>query len=286
MRFVRKNKNGRDFFLRDFFSRELFFRENLIFAKFSRLLFLHIFFTLFKRLQKMSGNVDCFIRLPSGQECPFYIEKRCPLSKLVSNTREQLGYDITSVELEKRPSMVRNPLKGLDLYLIEDHKVGRNDCIILTGTKVAQGEGIVDAIDVYADVQYEGKDAPQPFTVLISVRFNSPVQKIIDLLARQLDMVPGTLKLYTKDGKLMNTTQKVSQYLKLNDHFDLRGSWFPISLLGPSFQFAENVGMVSSTECVICLEKKVDGKVFGCGHANVCSACSRDMSEERCPLCK
>lgn len=235
--------------------------------------------------------ISCFIKF-AGQEVGFWIQPRCPLAKLKSNTLEQLGLEITGLVHVSRPAQTRRDVDLLDdgKFLIEDIGVKAGDCLELRTKAVQKGTGIANAVHLTIALRYQmspGAKIELPeelrgLSVVVDARRNSPVQQIIELFRRGHDFVPDTVKLLLDDVPL-STTRTVDE-CKLGPDSKLvaQGMWFPLSLL-PGCEHMQNVGVRAAEQCCICLTA-VPSRTFECGHLNVCATCV--WPHASCPICK
>jgi hypothetical protein len=114
------------------------------------------------------------------------------------------------------------------------------------------------------------------------VRHGATVQDLLKSIRLHFDVIPDTLKLFYQ-GKELTIRNQVLE-LKEGELITMMGTYFPAKLLGA--EFASNMGVFPSTECVVCLEAMKKAVCFECGHVNVCSGCWKDRPKTKCPICK
>ena len=132
-------------------------------------------------------------------------------------------------------------------------------------------------------IQLKYKDQLTPCQIFKS----TTVKHILDIVKQNMDLVPNTVRLKYKDSYLNNNSKNLIEDLQIkeSDIIEIEGTYFPISLFGKGFTFAQNLGLYSSTKCIICMETVKDIHIFDCGHANVCRKCYKEYGKDKCPTC-
>jgi hypothetical protein len=171
-----------------------------------------------------SQDVNCFVRLPDGRRCPFFIQPHCKLQKLKDNTFKQLGFDIQKVVLECDTQLLGDNEK----YLIEDYGIKNGDCLALFGKKVnTQEEKITDAVYLLSILQWNGAERSTDVQVKTQVRKTSTLDKVVQLFQHNCDFIPSSVQLFTEDNKLLNLSSTVEQAgLKDGSTMYVRGDYF------------------------------------------------------------
>jgi hypothetical protein len=188
-----------------------------------------------------SQDVNCFVCLPDGRRCPFFIEPHCKLQRLKDNTLKQLGFDIQKVVLECGNDT--QLLEDNEKYLIEDYGVKNGDCLALFGKKVtSQEEKITDAVYLLSILQWNGAERKTDAQLKTQVRKNSTLDKVVQLFQHGFDFIPSFVQLFTEDNKLLSLSSTVEQVgLKDGSTIYVRGDYFPFSVLPPCCVSAANV---------------------------------------------
>jgi hypothetical protein len=238
-------------------------------------------------------NVECFICLPNGQEASFWIQPECKLARLKSNTLDQLGYNITDVFVTNRmKTKPARKLCGDNLFLIEDHLIKTDDLIILRGHKVKDGGGLPNAVNLNAKIVYLTSpnalvSAPEGFIEKVNIRQDAQLCKMLLVFRKDHDFIPETVEFWNEDGTAkLNLTHTASQAgLKEGSTFQVRGQYFPLSILGPRYEFASTRGLFFESDCIVCTEPLATIHVWeNCGHRNVCPSCGSKL--KACPTCR
>ena len=220
------------------------------------------------------------IMVYNGRKWGFVFTPRCPASRLYETAGKGIGIKVTRVEHQpsgtstERTSIPNDPNK----WVLEDYGVKNGSIIHIFGEpSKEQSSPPPDMVQMRLLWKDKMKEP-----IEFAVHKRTSIGKLIKSIELQFDVIPHTVKL-SREGNPLTKLDEIPVW-KEGELITMEGTFFPISLFGG--EFATNVGLYPSTECVICLEPLKQAKPFDCGHVNVCSECWDDESTEKCPVCK
>lgn len=225
-------------------------------------------------------TVDAII-VYEGQHLGFGISVRCPASRLYENVGKGLGIRVTRVEHQRPMQQSRTPIPNeTSVWLLEDCGVKSGSLLHVFGEPLDEKDVEIPSDMVELKLDWKGVlKEPIPYLV----RKGCDVKHIVRSIRLQFDVLPDSVKLFYRGQELRDMTA-VPQWAP-GEMLTMEGTFFPISLVKGA-QFAQNLGIYPSSECVVCLEKIQKELVFfECGHANVCPECWKDKPKEKCPVC-
>jgi len=224
-----------------------------------------------------------------GQRSGFSIQPCCRMSRFKEVLANGLGVKLERLEQTYRGAKTKLDVSNDDKFLIEDVGVKPDAILFLSGAALPKS-GIFNCMDgeemMELNVVFECRprpdDIPKPMVLKNTVASSITGRQMKIHLQQQRLWVPDTIKLFRANGRPVRDQELIFEQKEAPEYLKLEGTLFPLDLLGPNFDFLQNLGVHTAIECVVCMAAPAARK-FDCGHLCVCLVCATQVN--KCPLC-
>lgn len=215
-----------------------------------------------------------------GVRSPFEIQPRCRVGRMQQVIGQALGIDPDYFTIKRHGSLIDTiyMTNNTNKFLLEDCGIKANDIIGIFGKTNNAVPFIENSINVHF-VHNSIKFYKCAIAKTCSVR-------ILRGMIQQSNLfLPQSIKLKYQNNYLTNDNKLLIDDIgiKDNDEIQVEAVFFPLKETG--FEFIDNTGIRIEKDCCICLEVMNKGKIFACGHVNVCGQCQEKYNKNNCPLC-
>lgn len=225
-----------------------------------------------------------------GSRNSFGISPRCPVGRFYEVVEKGFGIKITRIVyyLDKfctKPVEIDDKEK----WLLEDYHIEDGHTIEVFGEQVREfnPEEAIAGINVTIEWAVDDEVIKFPYRVATHCTAEG-FRNQIRLTIR--DVLPDTIDLTYKGRKLLSHLKGklIADFgVKDGDVIQMTGKFFPLSLFGDQYDFAQTLGVNIASECVICMEARPT-KAYDCGHVSVCQTCFDKYAQPiaKCPFCQ